>query len=323
MSEENSRARTARAEKLLALLDRLLLDEPKTALIAAQPLPVLVDDLDPDVKARAYACLGLAQLKNGDETSARRDFDLAREIATNCPPATRALVKLRASSLLIRSGRYTEAEHELGEALKLASEDPTGPLLGRIYLKRGNLAVLQSRFAEAATEFSRALDTLPPKHFLREVAAWNLMLAVHYFNGREAAGLLKLMRSLDLRCARSLARKSGQTVPACLICWVEGYLHGYFGSYGKAARCLAWAATTLHELGEVREATLCALDLVAIDPAALPKVAAIVESLIADSQTPATVAQAARLWLSWPATHQNKVLRTYLLRGQSEPRGGD
>lgn len=298
----------------LEQVERLLLENPRAAHSAARSLPALVDGLDRGVRAHAYACLGSAHFKAGEELLAAEAFAVAAELATGTSATVRALVKFRATALSIGAGRYAEAETALQEALQLASEEPTGALLGRIQMKCGTLEFRRSHFAKAAEHCAMALDTLPANHYLRPCAAWNLMLAVYHLDHRQARSLLGFMSYHELRCRRRLSKRRKKTVPDCMICWTEGYLCGVLGYLPHAERCLSWAASALFELGAAREAALCALDLISFEPGGFGKVHQIVSALADDMATTPTVRDAARLWLASTGKDQAKILRDHLMQ---------
>lgn len=121
------------------------------------------------------------------------------------------------------------------------------------------------------------------------------------------------MAALGLRCRRPRAPQVKRTVAGGIICWVEGYLHARAGHDKHAARCLLWAANSLHELGALREATLCALDLVALEPDGLVKVLHVAQALAKDEAMPKTVRDAVLTWISSPASDAASLLRERLL----------
>jgi len=296
----------------LDYIDRLLVDNPREAHRICESIPVLVAELDVDVRARAYTCLGTASLKVGKMERARWAFGVAEEMAGDCQPQTRALIKLRRSAIAKHELRHDDAEEELREALALASLDPTGPLQGSIQIERGVVASFRGDFAAGAEFYAAAIDTLPRESYLAQIASWNLVLALYYLDGRDAQALLQQLSHLGLRCRRT-SKSVQRTVPGCMLCWVEGYLLGVLGSTRQAVRNLTWAATSLYGLGEVREATLCVLDLAVIDHESLSKVAEILKAFAEDSETPKAIAQAALRWATWPGTDTPEKLRQYLL----------
>lgn len=314
--KDEGRARHTKVDAQLDRIDRLLIEDPAAAYGAATLVPILVEGLDHDLQARAYTCLGIACLKIGARVEAMEALSLAERLAVGTSSSTRALVKLRTTALVIADGRYAEAEAMLEEALQLASDEPSGSLLGRIQMKRGNLSFRRGHFAVSAERFGRAVDTLPNDHYLRSCAAWNLMLAVYHLDSRTAPSLLRFMSYHDLRCRRRVAKRMKKTVPTCMICWAEGYLSGLVGYQPHAVRCLSWAANALFELGAVREATLCALDLVTFEPSSFGKVHQIVSALADDPSTPPTVRDAARLWLTSTGNDKARIVRDHLLQGR-------
>lgn len=313
MNEEERRVRISEVTTYLDHLDRLLWAEPKTAGTAAAALPALVAGLDRDTQARAYACLGLAQVKSGAEAQALVSFARASELSREARAGIRALVSVRAISLAVRAGRYEEAERTLEEALELAERDPIDAVLGRIHLRRGDVAYRQDHYVAATERYGLAFNALPRDHYLRVAAVWNLAVTSYHVNGRDAHKVLRTMSELGLRCRRPRAPQMKRTVPGGIICWVEGCLHARAGHDKHAARCLLWAANSLHELGALREATLCALDLVALEPDGLTKVLHVAEALAKDVNSPKTVRDAAMTWVSSPAADGARLLRERLL----------
>lgn len=303
-------------EACLDRIDRLLVDDPDAALKAAALLPMLVTDYGRAIQARAYSCLGTAHFRAGNLDDASAAFRLAGELSIGTGSSTRALIKLRSASLAVGAGCYDEAETMLGEALKLAGDESSGPLLGRIHIKQGHISFLRGDFAVAAERFGLAFDTLPSNHYLRSCAAWNLMLAVYHLDHRQAQSLLGFMSYHELRCRRRISKRRKKTVSDCMICWAEGYLCGVMGYLPHAERCLSWAANALFKLGAAREAALCALDLISFEPGGLRKVHEIVSALADDPATPPTTRDAARLWLASTGTDQAKILRDLLLQAK-------
>lgn len=153
-------------------------------------------------------------------------------------------------------------------------------------------------------------------HPLRPCAAWNLMLAAYHLDARQARSFLRFMSYYGLRCRRQISKRVKKTVPACMICWAEGYLSGLVGYQPHAIRCLSWAAIALFDLGAVREATLCALDLVTFEPGGFGKVHQIVSALAENPSTPSTVRDAARLWLASTGKDHAQIIRDHLLEGK-------
>ncbi|NJL27613.1 MAG: hypothetical protein HC897_06795 [Thermoanaerobaculia bacterium] len=283
---------------------------------ASKLLPELVVGASADRQANAYSCLGTARFMTGDLSGAAAAFEIAEQLAREATSSTQAVVLLRSSSMVLAEARFEVAETILEKALGLASISPSGALIGRIQIKRGNVAFRRGDFAIAAEHFGSAIDALPAKHYLLPVAAWNLMLAAYHLDSRQARSVLRFMKHHDLRCRRQVAKRLKKTVPACMICWAEGYLFGKLGNQRHAVRCLAWAANTLFELGAAREAALCALDLVSFEAGGFGKVFPIISALAADPATPALTRDAARLWLVSTGTDRGETLRNLLLHGK-------
>lgn len=198
-------------------------------------------------------------------------------------------------------------------AFLLAVRDPLDAVLGRVQLQRGAVAHLRGKYVTAAERFSLALNALPRAHYLRPVAGWNLITTSYHLGAHDAHEVLRMMWDHGLRCRRPRSPKVERTVPGGIICWAEGCLHARAGHDKHAARCLVWAANSLHELGALHEATLCALDLVALEPQGLPKVIKVVRALAQDIGTPQTVRDAAMAWVCSPAPKEALVLRAQLL----------
>jgi len=313
--ERHSSIREIRA--YLDYVDRLLIDDPQAGREASEALPRLVAHIDRDTRAHAYSTVGLAHLKAGEEQGAESAFQEARSIAQTSRAGIRALVELRAAALHVLNLDYSSAERELFAALSLAQRDPLGAIPARVYMHLGYVAFSSGKFANAVERYGLALNSMPRKEefsHLRAICAWNLLITVYNLDRRSASSMLRLLQRLGLKCRKSRAKVYQRpSVSRCTICWAEGYLRCLLGQQALGADCLSWAARNLSELGALREAVQCALDLLSFDPDVTQEILPFVRALASAPETSKTLRQAALTWVATPEANSTRSLRTLLV----------